>query len=654
MAHFHSNTQVFKYSLKLLVFVGFLIVSFSSYGQEPKLHTKSKKAEKSYLEAQKFYNLRYDQDAASALDEALVADSNFIEALLFRAQINLEYKKFDAAAVLLERVKELDSKKEFPEVYRMLGDVYLTDLKLNKALEAYETYKSQRGVSVIAQKRAADKIELIYFRKQLVDNPVIYKPVNLGANINSPYIEHSPTLTVDEQTIYFTRKEPEASVGGREFYDENLYVSTKDEEGNWTKAVALSSDINTSTNEGASAISPDGKYLFFTSCDRPDSKGGCDIYIATKKGKQWVRAKNLGAIINTRSWESQPSFGPDGRTLYFVRRVGRGKGMRKDIYMSMVQDNGQWTTPVPISINSNGNEESPFLHPDGQTFYFISDGYPGMGGRDLFMSRIDSNGNFGAPENLGYPINSPADEVSLVVSANGQRAYFASGMDGGYGQWDLYYFDLPKKLKPHVVNYTKGLVYNSKTKEPVGAKFEIIDLNSGDIVIESYSDKVNGEFLVTIPTGKDYAVNVSAKGYLFYSANYNLPDGDDTSKVSFDIPLSPIEKGVSIVLNNVFYEFNSFELKSSSKFELNKLANLLEENPQMKIEIGGHTDNKGSLEYNQKLSENRAKSVYNYLINQGIDASRLSYKGYNFSKPVETNDTAAGRAKNRRTEFTIL
>jgi outer membrane protein OmpA-like peptidoglycan-associated protein/Tol biopolymer transport system component len=632
--------------------LGILVFSFG-YGQEGKLHTSNNKAKKKFEEAEKSFRLRYYEVSFKALDEAIKADENFLEAYMLKGQIYMEEYDFKNAIPPLEKAKELDVKGEIPVILLMVAECQLEEAMIMEAIENLESFKIQDDVSDYAKKKADKLIELAIFRKTLMENPVPFNPINIGKSINTQWIEHSPTLTVDNQTLYFTRKMSIGNVGGREIWNEDLFESHRQVDGSWTKAQALGPEINTNGNEGASAISPDGKYLFFTSCDKRNGKGGCDLYISKKQGAKWAKARNLGAVINTRSWESQASFAPDGRTLYFVRRVGpRGKS-RKDIFVTKIQDNGQWSEAVRLSINTDGDEESPFVHPDGKTFYFTSDTYPGMGGRDLFYARIDSTGAFGEPKNLGYPINSPNDEVSLSVSASGDEAYFASGMEGGYGLWDIYSFSMPKDARPIPVNYTKGKVYDNDTKKPIGSKFEIIDLATGNIVVESFSDKQTGEFLVTIPTGRQYAVNVSSTGYLFYSANYNLKSGDDTSHVSFDIPLNPIKEGVAVVLNNVFYEFNSFELKGVSKLELDKLVGLLNKYPEMVVEIGGHTDNKGSEGYNQKLSENRAKAVYNYLIEEGIPETQLSYKGYNFSMPIVSNDTEEGRAKNRRTEFKI-
>ena len=653
MASFNSNAQVFKYSLKWVFTLIGLFVFSVGFTQKVPLHTSSKKAEKNFEEAKKAYNLKYYEEALKSLKNAIQADENFVEAYLLTGQVYLDERDYKTAIPHFEKALELDVNHDIPVIYLMLAESELEEGMLKEAIDHLEEFKIQEDVSNYAKNKAEDLINLALFRKTLMENPVPYNPINLGGNINTQWFEHSPSLTVDEQTLYFTRKASVGNVGGREVWNEDLFVSHKSKDGQWMPAEGLGPEINTFGGEGASAISPDGNYLFFTSCDRRNGKGSCDLYVARRSGEKWIKAKNLGDVINSRSWESQPCFAPDGRTLFFVKRVGpRGK-THKDIFVSRIQDNGQWAVPVRLSLNTPGNEESPFAHPDGETFYFVSDYYPGMGSRDLFMSKIDSVGNFGEPVNLGYPINSPRDEVSLSVSANGKHAYFASGMEGGKGRWDLYSFDLPKEIRPLAVNFSKGIVYDSETKKPIGAKFEIIDLVTENIVVESFSDKKSGNFLVTVPTGKEYAVNVSAPGYLFYSANYNLKPGDDTSKVSFDIPLSPIKEGVAVVLNNVFYAFNSYELMDISKLELDKLVGLLKKHPEMQIEIGGHTDNKGTVQYNQKLSENRAKAVYDYLMEQGIPGTQLSYKGYNFSVPINSNETEEGRAKNRRTEFMI-
>jgi outer membrane protein OmpA-like peptidoglycan-associated protein len=306
-------------------------------------------------------------------------------------------------------------------------------------------------------------------------------------------------------------------------------------------------------------------------------------------------------------------------------------------------------------INTDKEENSPFIHFDNRTLYFCSDGHTGMGGRDLYFTKLDSSGKWMAPVNLGYPINTCADEFGLIVNTKGDTAYFSSDKEGGKGKLDLYCFELNKENRPMPVTYVKGIVFNNETKEKIEARFELINLKTGKIVYTSFSDPVKGDFLVTLPSENDYALNVSKEGYLFYSDNFSLKGNWSIIEPFIkNIPLQPIKVGESVVLRNIFFETAKYDLKTESVIELDKLVAFLKTNDKLKIEISGHTDNIGTKEYNQILSENRAKSVYNYLIEIGIDKARLTFKGFGDTKPIDTNDTDAGRSNNRRTEFKII
>jgi outer membrane protein OmpA-like peptidoglycan-associated protein len=294
------------------------------------------------------------------------------------------------------------------------------------------------------------------------------------------------------------------------------------------------------------------------------------------------------------------------------------------------------------------------IHPDGKTLYFSSNGHPGLGGLDIFVSRKDEDGKWGEPQNLGYPINTKDDENSLLVSASGDIAYFASDREGGQGGLDLYKFKLYNEARPQMVTYAQGVVFDAKTKERLGARFELIDLESGEQVVESYSNPGNGEFLVSLPSGRDYALNVSREGYLFYSDNFTLSQESATAPKQLEVPLKRIEEGSSVVLNNVFFDVDQYKLKPQSKVELDKLIEFLKLNPELRIEISGHTDNVGTDEANKVLSQNRAQSVVDYLLENGISKDRLSAKGFGESKPIASNDNEEGRAKNRRTEFEVI
>lgn len=641
-----------KYSVLFLVF--FLLTSCVSLAQKKgkKYQTKSKAAIKLFEEGLKFYRLLYIKDAVSNLNQAVEKDPTFPDPYIVLGDIYYQSRKYAESEKNFLKAIEVIKKKE-KALYFSLAETQLAMLSLDKAIASIDEFLAFENLSVLSKKRGENLKEIALYRKGLVSNPVEFKPINLGGKINGANIEHSPTLTVDEEIIYFTRKEPSGihHRNSRRKMNEDLYLGKKDAQGNWSKALNLGKSINTAGNEGAACISPDGKYLFFTSCDRPNGVGSCDLYLAARRGDYWVNPRNLGAALNSPAWESQPSFSSDGRTLYFVSNRRGGKG-GKDIWVSKIGDDGRWSKPKSVSINTNGNEESPFIHPDGHTFYFASDGLPGMGMRDLYFVKVDDDGNFGEPKNLGYPINSGLDEVSLSVSADGKTAYYASEMEGGFGKWDLYKFNLPEKVQPEPVTYSKGKVYDAESNEPLRVKFEIIDVETGKRVIESYSDPETGEFLVTVPLNKDYALNASKKGYLFYSESFSVKGGGKA--YAFNVGMKPMKEGQSVVLKNIFFETDKYDLKPTSQAELNKLVDLLNENPEMKIEIGGHTDNVGSKDYNQKLSENRAKSVFEYLIQKGITKERLSYKGYNFEQPVTTNDTPEGRAQNRRTEFKVI
>jgi outer membrane protein OmpA-like peptidoglycan-associated protein len=306
------------------------------------------------------------------------------------------------------------------------------------------------------------------------------------------------------------------------------------------------------------------------------------------------------------------------------------------------------------SINTPGSEESVFIHPDNQTLYFSSDGHPGLGGLDIFMSKRRPDGTWGKAVNLGYPINTNGDENSLIVSPDGQLAFMSSTRKDGFGDLDMYSFELYPAVRPSVVSYVKGVVVDDKTGNPLQAKFEIVDVRSGLNVMSDVSDKKKGEFLACLTTGKEYMLNVSKEGYLFYSDYFNCSDETDQQHAyKITARLKQPVAGETVVMKNIFFDNNKFDLKTESFSELNKLVAFLKSSPNVAIEIGGHTDAIGDAKLNVTLSENRAKSVYNYLIEKGIAASRLSFKGFGSTVPVADNTTEEGRAQNRRTEFKI-
>ncbi|MCK5838842.1 MAG: PD40 domain-containing protein, partial [Bacteroidales bacterium] len=517
--------------------------------------------------------------------------------------------------------------------------------------------KYSRINNIPDQNRTAmlDLLERCDFALFSINNPVSFNPVNLGDSINSVYDEYINALTLDDQQLYLTVKKAKHPDNDELYPDEDFYLSQAAGTA-WGRVSEVGYPVNTPGNEGALNISPDGRYLFFVACHREDGYGSCDIYISRRINDKWTMPKNLGPIINSSSWESQPGLSSDGRTLYFSSTREGGKG-KSDIWESTFLQSGKWSPPENLgdTINTPGEEMSPFIHPDDNTLYFSSNGHIGMGGLDLFISRKDSSGHWAEPLNLGYPINTFADEINIIVASGAEKAYFSSDKLGGKGKNDIYSFLLDPKIKPSKVTYLKGIVYDQRSEKRLEAAFELINLENGHVVVESFSDPFTGEFLVCLPTKNDYALNVSCDNYLFYSENFTMTgENPVTDPYLINIPLNRIKEGEIVILKNIFFETDSYLLKEQSFVEIRKIESFLIDNPGIVIEIRGHTDNVGAEDHNAVLSLNRAKAVYDFLIERGISPDRLSYNGYGFSVPSDTNDTEEGRSINRRTEFRVL
>lgn len=587
--------------------------------------------------------------------------------------------------------KTLAKDSNFLEAYMALGDIYADKNDLKKAIGLYrqfiainpDFYFNALFLLANYEVRAGDYAEaknhllqyqakaknIPYDKKQnisrliascdfsieAIKHPVPYNPINLGSGVNTEGGEYFPSLTVDQSKIIFTRLFKDPKLGGN--YQEDFFISTK-KDSIWQEAINPGSPLNTMMNEGAPSISADGKVVFYAACNRPDGMGNCDIYLSQMSGNNsWSQPYNLGAPINTSAWETQPSFSSDGKTLYFIRGFTDENGKKvQDIYTSTFSSENKWSNPVRLSdsINTPGIEESVYIHPDNQTLYFSSDGHPGLGGLDIFMSKRNPDGSWGKAINLGYPINTNADENSLIVSSDGQLAYMSSTRKDGYGNLDIYCFLLDPSVRPFVVTYVKGLVVDDVSGNPLQAKFEIIDVSNGSVVMSNVSDKRKGDFLACLNAGKEYMLNVSKEGYLFYSDYFNCSNvTDQQNPYKIIARLKQPIAGQSVVLKNIFFDNNKYALKTQSFSELDKLVTFLNSNAGVSIEIGGHTDSNGDAKSNLTLSENRAKSVYDYLIQKGIVSSRLSYKGFGSNLPITDNNTEQGRAQNRRTEFKI-
>ena len=645
----------------LLIFLSSLMIFSCKAQPGPKYSTMDAKAVKHYKAALAYYDAKDNLNAINELNEAIKKDPKFIEAYTMKAYVYADTKKYEEAIVEMKKAIMINP-NFFPANFFTLAKLEMATGKYADAKLDYQDYIKSPYVDPDLKQLANADIKNCDFAINAIAHPIPFKPTNMGAEVNTIDYEYFPSVTADDNTFLFTRNVRLKKNDPQKYGQEDFFYTTKSK-GKWTPSQSIGANINTPANEGAPCLSVDGNTLFFVVCS--DSKdfglgrkglGECDIFYAFKQGDKWSKAINVGSPVNTATWESQPSFSSDGRTLYYIHASTDSKGYKnEDIFMAQIKDDGHWTEPVRLSdkINTSGHEESVFIHPDNQTLYFASDGHVGMGGLDLYMSKRQPNGEWGEAINLGYPINTFNDENSILVNSSGTVAYFASDREGGFGGLDIYYFDVDKSYQPTKTTYMKGKVYDGVTKDPLEAKFVLIDLATGKEAAVSISNKGNGEFLVALPTNKDYMLNVSKDGYLFYSKNFSLKEMPNNKPYVIDVPLFKPDLNIDVRLDNVFFETNKFDLLPESRSELNNLADFLKKNPTIKIELQGHTDNVGKPKDNLVLSDNRAKAVYQYLIDNGIAKERMTYKGYGDTKPMSDNSTPEGRQKNRRTQFVI-
>jgi len=621
----------------------FLLFFFLASAQET---TKSRKAAKTYRAAKSAVAIQDYKSAKSLLEQALSIDYKFVEAWILLGDVSIGLGDIKQGIEAYRKSIPISPRFSFPMYYRLataehsLGDY-------SEALQHIRKYLTSKSITEKYRKKANSLKKSCEFSIGAKRKPVSFNPKNLGKSINSDADEYLPALSADGSTLIFTRSK---KVNGMR--NEDFYLSYHNTD-NWELAKNLGKPINTEQNEGAQCITADGLTIYFTACSRNDSYGRCDIYESNFVNNNWTEPINIGPSINTENWESQPAISADGRQLFFVSNRSGGIG-GKDIWVSYKNTNGTWTKAKNLGkdINTSKDDISPFLHWDNQTLYFSSKGLIGMGGFDIFLSRLDELGNWGKVKNIGYPINSPSDENSLIVAKDGRTAYFASAyFIEGRSDLDLYTFDLPQESRAREVAYVQGVITDAKTKKPIKAEIELVDLLSGRSYKSSRSD-ADGNYMLCLPSTAEYALTVTKKDYLFYSENIQLEK--EGSILLKNFKLQALEVGEQIRLDNVFFELDAFHLKDESATELNKIIQFMESNPFLIIEIGGHTDATGSKKYNLDLSEQRAKSVKVALVQRGLKESRIQIKGYGMTRPLNTNSSELERAENRRTELKII
>ncbi len=583
------------------------------------------------------------------INEALKIEPKFVDAYLSLAGINADMKNYAESVNQFEKAFLMDS--VYTSDYLLPYSISLAGTgRFKDALDAVNKFLkvpklNDRSIKAGEFRKGTYQFAIDY-DKEHPEKDYVFKPINLGDSINTTDLEYFPSLTIDGKKMIFTKR----IKGKEDFYESDLHNGT------WGKGYPLPGKINSSTfNEGAQNISQDGKWLLFTGCNFPQGLGSCDLYISYLTNNGWSEPEDLGPNVNSEFWESSPSLSPDKRDLYFSSSVPGGFG-GKDIWVCHRNEKGKWDEPLNLGpeINTAGDESTPFIHADNQTLYFNSNGHPGYSDKpDIFVTRKLPDGKWSKPENLGYPVNTIDDEGSLIVASDGKTAYYSSDRSDSKGGLDIYTFELRKDLRPLKTLWVKGHVYDNKTKQGLPSSVELTDINTRTLVSKLQTDE-DGNYLVTLPVGKDYAFNVKRKGYLFYSENYNISNTAPDSTFEADIPLQPIEANAHIILKNVFFDTKKTELKTESITELDNVVRFMNENPTMKILISGYTDNVGKPADNLTLSKGRAVAVVNYLVNKGIKNERLSFKGNGETNPVADNNSESGRALNRRTELSIV
>ncbi|MCB0481731.1 MAG: OmpA family protein [Flavobacteriales bacterium] len=551
------------------------------------------------------------------------------------------------------KVTQLDSNSQLGlNAYSYLSALYTQSGIFDTAYYYFTKYLEHANFKSQNPAEVSEKKANMEFASNAYLHPIKIDPWPLNEKINDPNaLQYFPVLSGDGELMLFTRR-----MKGSQ--NEDLYISRY--LGDWHEPKKLPLSINSDEAEGTATMSADGNMIVCSYCgDSRESYGNCDLYFSIKKGSDWEPLKNLGATINSKSYDSQPSLSADGRTLFFTSdREGGIGGL--DIYYSKRDESDEWAQPVNMgpAINTTKNEGSPFIHSNGQSFFFSSQGHLGMGGYDLYLSEFEK-GAWQEARNLGYPINDQNNQLSLFVTGDGKRGFFSkeefTDQSIMANQSRIFSFNVPVELKlGHRSNYVKGKVFDNLKKRPIGASLKLVNLETGETIGFVYANSQRGDYLMMLPEGAEYAFYAETPGYLFKSIAFDYSEKKNFDPIELDIYLDPIIKGVTVQLSNIYFETGKATLMSKSKIELDKLYKLMKQNPSLKIELGGHTDNTGGDKINLELSQKRVDAVKTHLVNKGIPADRMVGKGYGANKPIGSNDTPEGRKENRRVEFTVL
>lgn len=637
-------------TLKIVsVFLFLWCISTNSIAQ------KNSEAKKYAKKGQKAYD---SGDWDEALQNFKKADSIETNNPFVNYSIGMTYAQKNEYYKSLRYFKTAKNKGNLsPDLDYHLGKAMHQNNKFEDALAIFENYKTKLNPS---DNKTVEIDKLIANCKvgvELIKNLVEVKITNLGDKINTKYADFSPAINADESMMVFTSRRSNSTGGLIDIQDnqyfEDIYFS-KSEYGNWQEAQNVGNDINTTNHDACIGLSADGQQMLVY---KTFSQVNGDLYISNLKGQNWEKPTDLGVNINSQFWESSASLSADGKTIFFSSNRPGGFG-GTDIYMSKKDANGVFAPAILLGaeVNTPFDENSPFIHPDGKTLYFSSNGHKSLGGFDIFATTLNiKTGEITSrTENLGYPINTALDDVYFVWSSDSKRAYFSSIREEGFGEKDIYV--LERKNAEAALLIYKGKVLDCDNKTPLYSKIEVTDNTTGQLVGIYHTNVKTGEYIIVLPAEVNYGIQVEVEtpGYVFYSKNIDISTLKNFEEIKDSICIKSSKVGSSFVLNNVFFDVNLSVLRNESEAELNKLIDILKKNPRMKILVAGHTDSDASHEYNMTLSDARAHAVRNYLVNKGIKENRVEWKGYGETKPTAPNDTPANKQLNRRTVIEIL
>ncbi len=625
---------------------------------------KNNRADKIYEKGIKAYRQRNYSEALHQFNTVIQIEPEYVDAHYVLGLIYIKENRMNLKAAKENFLKVIEICPAYDvyayfhlaRIYYGAEDYVTADKYIDLFLEDVDKIKNDGDYEDAVRIQ-----EFSRFYSEMLRNPVPFDPQPVPG-VSTEFDEYLPIISPDNEMALFTRKSKlpptrDDLVPQSKFREKFMY--SKREDGEFVRGEEMPFPFNRNDNEGGATLTINNKVLFYTLCKfiKGSRYYNCDICTSEFKNGKWGEINNVSKKVNRDdAWESQPSITSDGNTLYFVSDREGGHG-GYDLYCTCRDSIGEWGKPKNMGprINTQGNEKSPFIHTDSQTLYFSSDGHLGLGGYDIFFTKLMEDGNWLKPKNIGYPINSYDDDLGFFVSTNGKRGYYASNKYEGFGGWDLYSFDLYEEARPEEVLFVKGKVLEEERDDSTGFINTHVELKNVETkkVTEIAVDSVTGEYVTALLFREDYIMTVKKKGFVQETKYISKIDKRFTVPVILDLNLEPIKAGKSYRLNDIYFDYNSSDLKKESKVVIEEFYEFLWDNTILNISIQGHTDNVGSVDDNQFLSENRAKSVYDYLIELGIDPARLGYKGFGETKPVASNNTEKGRALNRRTEFVI-